>query len=299
TRALLAAVPSARTRGSRLSAPVDEGTRAAAPVARRQPDPDGRLIEVRDVIKTFPGPDGKRRTAVGGVSFVLRPGETLGLVGESGSGKTTAARLVLGLERPDSGEVLIKGRSWAALSRSERQRTHRELGVIYQDPLSSFDPRWTVGRVIGEAVAGRSRRERRTRVAELLDQVRLDPAYASRRPIELSGGERQRVAIARALAARPEVIVCDEPVSALDVSVQAQILDLLVDLRSELGVACLFISHDLGVVHHIADRVVVLKDGAVVEHGDVVQIFDRPQADYTKQLLTAIPRLEREEPAHV
>ncbi|MFC7622815.1 dipeptide ABC transporter ATP-binding protein [Microlunatus sp. GCM10028923] len=324
TKALLAAVPSAHTRGTRLAAaslpePVEGQTTRSGPalrqaqgtevrqaqgteVRRAQGAESGPVIEVRDVIKTFDGPDGDRRTAVDGVSFTVAPGETLGLVGESGSGKTTAARIVLGLERPDQGQVLIKGRSWSDLSRLDRRRTHRSLGVIYQDPLSSFDPRYPVGRVIGEAIGrGPGRRDRRRRVAELLDQVGLDAGFHDRRPIELSGGERQRVAIARALAPRPDVIVCDEPVSALDVSVQAQVLDLLVDLQSELGLAYLFISHDLGVVHHLADRVVVLKDGSVVEHGDVETIFTEPQAEYTRLLLSAIPRLDttpKEAPLH-
>jgi peptide/nickel transport system ATP-binding protein len=252
------------------------------------------VVEARDLAKSFVGPDGEARAAVTPTSFVLRAGETLGIVGESGSGKTTLTRMVLALERPDDGEVLLRGRPWRSLSAPEKRRERRRIQVVFQDPLGSFDPRYTVGRVLDEALAVAAvpaGAPRRQRAEELLRLVQLDPALLARRPIELSGGQRQRVAIARALAAEPEVLVCDEPVSALDVSVQAQILQLLADLKQRLGLACLFISHDLGVVQQVSDRVLVMKDGAVVESGPVREVFARPRHAYTRTLLAAIPFL--------
>ncbi|MBP2707718.1 ABC transporter ATP-binding protein [Microbispora sp. RL4-1S] len=290
TRRLLAAVPSEHGRGTRLTVPEDGP--AAPPAA--PPPPGGVVIRASGLAKSFTGPDGRRRPAVDGVSFELRAGETLGLVGESGSGKTTTARLVLGLVEPDAGEVEIDGRSWRRLGSAGRRALRRHIQVIYQDPLSSFDPRFTVWRILAEALAvgGEPRRTRRDRAAELLGQVGLEASLLDSRPLRLSGGQRQRVAIARALAPRPQVIVCDEPVSALDVSIQAQVLDLLADLQAELGMAYLFISHDLGVVQHVSDRVLVMRDGRVVESGDVRQVFTEPRAAYTRELLAAIPRLE-------
>jgi peptide/nickel transport system ATP-binding protein len=292
TRSLLAAVPSAHAKGARLAGPARAG---AAVVTPGPPQPTATpVIEARGLTKTFPAPDGAPRTVVADVSFRLAPGATLGIVGESGSGKTTTARLVLGLETPDSGEVVLRGRSWSALTPAQRRAERRRLQIVYQDPLSSFDPRYTVAKVLGEAlgVAGYRRGpRRRDRAVELLELVRLDAGHLDRRPLELSGGQRQRVAIARALATEPDVVVCDEPVSALDVSVQAQILDLLADLQQQLGVSYLFISHDLGVIYHVSDHVLVMKDGRVVEAGAVRDIFERPQHEYTRTLLTAIPRL--------
>ncbi|REE94798.1 dipeptide ABC transporter ATP-binding protein [Thermomonospora umbrina] len=246
------------------------------------------VIEARALSKTFAG-----RPAVRDVSFELRAGETLGLVGESGSGKTTTARMVLGLLAPDAGEVLVDGRSWRGLSGRERRALRPRIQVVYQDPLSSFDPRFTVRRVLDEALeaGGVPRGERRDRAVRLLEQVGLDAGLLDRRPLLLSGGQRQRVAIARALAPGPRVIVCDEPVSALDVSVQAQVLDLLAELQAELGVAYLFISHHLGVIRHVSDRVVVMRDGRIVETGDADRVFAEPRADHTRELLAAIPRL--------
>jgi peptide/nickel transport system ATP-binding protein len=251
------------------------------------------LVEARELEKSFSGPDGSRHTAVESVSFTLRAGETLGIVGESGSGKTTLTRLVLGLERPDRGEVYLRGKPWSTLPERARRAERQRVQVVFQDPLASFDPRYTVARVLDEALAqaGAGRAERRRRALELLELVRLPAGTLQRRPLELSGGQRQRVAIARALAAKPQVLVCDEPVSALDVSVQAQILDLLADLKQRLGLACLFISHDLGVVRHVSDRVLVMKDGRVVESGPVREVFARPQHAYTRALLDAIPIL--------
>lgn len=251
------------------------------------------VVEARGLSKRFTGPDGLPRDAVLPTSLQLRAGETLGIVGESGSGKTTLTRMLLALEKPDSGQVLLRGRPWESLDRRAQQAERQRVQVVFQDPLASFDPRYTVARVLGEAlaVAGVARAARRQRATELLALVRLDPLLLDRRPLELSGGQRQRVAIARALAASPEVLVCDEPVSALDVSVQAQILELLEDLKQRLGLACLFISHDLGVVQQVSDQVLVMKDGEVVERGSASEVFSRPQHAYTRQLIAAIPHL--------
>ncbi|MBE0011177.1 ABC transporter ATP-binding protein [Arthrobacter sp. AET 35A] len=298
TKALLAAVPSASSRGSRLTG--DHGI-AVEPVETTAPEsasletPAERqvLISVDEISKTYPNGVGAVRTAVAGVSFELKKGDTLGIVGESGSGKSTVARIVLGVEIPDTGATLIGGRPWAEHRKQKDRRARRSVQMIYQDPLHSFDPRKTVRQVIGQAVtaAGVPRAERYARIVELLDLVGLDEDKISSRPIELSGGQRQRVAIARALAAEPEVIICDEPVSALDVSVQARILDLLADLQHRLGLSYLFISHDLGVIQHMSKDVLVMKDGAILERGPVATVFDAPQHDYTRQLINAIPQL--------
>lgn len=252
------------------------------------------LLRVNALSKAFKGPDGTLRTVVNQVSLQLRRGKTLGIVGESGSGKTTLTRMILGLETPDSGEIQIKGQPWLSLSAVEKRQLRRSIQVVFQDPLSSFDPRYNVRRVLSEAldVAGHKRSEWTARAEELLALVHLDAALLERRPIELSGGQRQRIAIARALAAQPQILVCDEPVSALDVSVQAQILELLDDLKQRLGLACLFISHDLGVINHVCDDVLVMKDGVAVESGRVRDVFDHPQHPYTQALLEAIPHLE-------
>ncbi|MER6831808.1 ABC transporter ATP-binding protein [Streptosporangium sp. NPDC000563] len=265
--------------------------------ARREAREEGQAGEVvlaaEGVSKRFRTPGGGRHDAVRDVSFHLRAGETLGVVGESGSGKTTAARIALGLLEPDEGVVRLGGERWSGLPERERRTRRRRIQAVYQDPLGSFDPRHTVERVVGEAVAltGARREERRRRIAELLDQVGLPTTTMGRHPRELSGGQRQRVAIARALAPSPEVIVCDEPVSALDVSIQAQILDLLADLQRDLAVAMLFISHDLGVIHHVSDRIAVMKDGRIVETGDVAEVFATPAEPYTRELLAAVPTL--------
>ncbi|MGX2992949.1 ATP-binding cassette domain-containing protein [Streptomyces sp. JNUCC 64] len=254
------------------------------------------LLEVDGVAKSFRSEDGGVYAAVREVSFRIAPGETLGLVGESGSGKTTTARIALGLVEPDAGTVRFEGEPWSGVAEGARRERRRRMQVVHQDPLGSFDPRHSVEHVIGEALAlvGVPRgRTRSARIEGLLDQVGLAGGLRRRRPLELSGGQRQRVALARALATRPRLIVCDEPVSALDVSIQAQVLDLLADLQRELGLALLFISHDLGVVHHVSDRVLVMKDGRVVESGDVTRVFDHPVHPYTRELLAALPRPER------
>ncbi|GGO22873.1 ABC transporter ATP-binding protein [Microbispora rosea subsp. aerata] len=273
TRALLAAVPSVSA-GPRRP-PRSPGT---AP-----PDP---VLAATGLSVSYGS-----RTAVDGVSFQLRPGETLGVVGESGSGKTTLARLALGLLAPDAGEVTLRGGPWSRLPERERRPLRAAIQVIAQNPLDSFDPRHTVGRLVADPIHTLPKRRRRERVAELLDRVGLPPELLGRRPRELSGGQRQRVAIARALASRPEVLICDEPVSALDVSIQAQVLDLLAEIQAQDGTALLFISHDLGVVRHLSDRVLVMKDGRAVEEGDADEVFHRPRHPYTRELLAAVPRL--------
>ena len=294
TRALLDAIPSEHTRGVRLVRPA--GNEGAVRRTRRPADRGTPVLEARHLTKVFRGPDKVNRAVVDDVSFQLFAGETLGVVGESGSGKTTAARMALALLQPTSGEVLLHGQQWSALTPSARRPLRKRIGVVYQDPLSSFDPRWAVGRIVTDALATgsrppSSRAEARARAVRLLEQVGLTERHLDAAPLRLSGGQRQRVAIARALAPEPAVIVCDEPVSALDVSIQAQVLDLLTDLQDELGVSYLFISHDLGVIHHMSDRILVMKEGRVVESGDADEVFERPQDPYTRRLLTALPRL--------
>ncbi|WP_247354142.1 ABC transporter ATP-binding protein [Bradyrhizobium sp. 160] len=297
TRQLLDAVPSARLRGSRPSRLP--AARAWKPPLRSQEQSPSTfpsvVLSAANLVKRFKGPDGVLRTAVDGISFELRSGETLGVVGESGSGKSTMARLALALDPPDEGAVLFQGRAWTTLTERDRRARRRAISVIYQDPLSSFDPRWSVGHIISDSLASdvESRDERYERVVELLDLVGLSPALLDRRPLELSGGQRQRVAIARAIAPRPAVIVCDEPVSALDVLIQAQVLDLLTDLKAHLNMSYIFISHDLGVIRQLSDRVMVMRQGRVVETGTRDEIFLNPRTDYTQRLLAAVPSLAR------
>jgi len=296
TRALLDAIPSEHTRGTRLVRPArgeDAPRRTRTPIDRGRP-----VLEAKRLSKVYRGPDKVDRTVVDDVSFQLFAGETLGIVGESGSGKTTTAGIVLSLIAPTAGEVLLHGEAWSTLPPRRRRPLRKQIGVIYQDPLSSFDPRWPVGRIVVDALAmGRrppsSRSAARERAVRLLEQVGLGEQHLDAAPLRLSGGQQQRVAIARALAPEPEVIICDEPVSALDVSIQAQVLDLLTDLQDELGVSYLFISHDLGVIHHMSDRIVVMKDGRVVESGAADEVFHRPRHPYTQRLLTALPLLAR------
>ena len=288
TKALLAADPVEHAKGTRLS--VSE--RGSA-VQQRAPISDDVVLCAKDLTKSFAGAGGTRRTVVHGVSFDLHRGETIGIVGESGSGKSTTARMALALDEPDSGEVLLDGQPWTGIPERRRLARRPRVQVIYQDPLSSFDPRFTVKRLLGQSLArvGHPRADQGRRMLELLDLVGLPSTMLERRPLQMSGGQRQRVAIARALSMRPEVIVCDEAVSALDVSIQAQVLDLLADLQAEFTMSYLFISHHLGVVRHVSDRVLVMKDGFVVEQGDVDDVFDRPQHQYTQELIAAIPRI--------
>ncbi|MCK1274665.1 ABC transporter ATP-binding protein [Bradyrhizobium sp. 61] len=296
TRRLIDAIPSAHSRGSRLAPsstprfnPSQVDHEAQRSAGGQAPDV---LLRADGLVKRFRGPDGTQHTAVDDVSFELRRGETLGIVGESGSGKSTVARLAMALEAPDEGVVELLGESWSALPETKRRGNRRAISIVYQDPLSSFDPRWTVAQIVDDALPD-DEPDRRGRIAELFALVGFPASLAHRRPLELSGGQRQRLAIARAVAPRPRVIVCDEPVSALDVSIQAQVLDLLGDLKATLGVSYLFISHDLGVVHHISDRVLVMNQGRVVESGEADEIFLNPRAEYTKRLVAAVPRLVR------
>ncbi len=293
TRALLDAVPAEHARGTRLS----PGQPAVNGLPRSGAD-SPLLLRASGLGKRYIGPDHQSRQVVDDVSFELRAGRTLGIVGESGSGKTTVARMVLGLLEPDAGRVEFLGQPWTAagserVTEKQRRLHRRDISVIYQDPLSSFDPRWSVGQILADAldVAGFQAGQHAARISQLLEQVRLPAELATRRPLQLSGGQRQRVAIARAIASNPKVIICDEPVSALDVSVQAQVLDLLADLQASLGLAYLFISHDLGVIRHVSDQVLVMRHGKVVESARVEDLFDNPQHEYTRRLLGAVPRL--------
>ena len=288
TKALIAAVPSEHTRGRALSpTPVP----AAATVGGSHPVSESPVLEATGLVKRFGAPDGTVNRAVDGVSFAVAAGETLGIVGESGSGKSTTAKLVLGLEKLDGGTVRLLGQDWSTVSERRRRRLRPRISVVYQDPLSSFDPRWNVERILLDALpsAGLSQAARRSRVLELLELVGLPAEVLGRFPLRLSGGQRQRVAIARALAPRPSLIVLDEAVSALDVTIQAQILDLLVALQRSSGVSYLIISHDLGVISHLSDRVLVMKDGHIVEEGTPDEIFQRPQHPYTRELIASIP----------
>ena len=272
------------------------GNGADSPPSGHDDDP---AVVVRSLGKTFRGRPGYgRRTlpfvAVDDVSFAVARGASLGIVGESGSGKTTIARVLAGLERASSGMIVVAGRdrSTPARKSSERRRRGHELQMVFQDPYSSLDPRQRIGSCLDEALRLHTTlapEERRARTLELLDQVGLDVRHARALPRELSGGQRQRAAIARALAAAPVAIVLDEAVSALDVSIQAQVLNLLNDLRAETGVAYVFISHDLAVVRQVTDDVLVLQHGQVVEHGTTETILRDPQHDYTRRLLASIP----------
>ncbi|HET9162545.1 MAG TPA: ABC transporter ATP-binding protein [Solirubrobacterales bacterium] len=257
------------------------------------------LLEVTDLVKHFPVKRGllidrevERVRAVDGVSFSVARGETLGLVGESGSGKSTLSRTVLQLLAPTSGSVRFEGREIAGLSRRQMRPLRAAMQMVFQDPYASLNPRKRIGQIVGEPlrVQGRvSGAELRSRVQALLERVGLSAAHYQRFPHEFSGGQRQRVGIARALALEPKLVVADEPVSALDVSIRAQILDLLAELQDEFGLTYVFVAHDIGVVRHVSDRIAVMHDGKIVEQGPADQVCERPGDPYTKALLAAVP----------
>ncbi|MDE2614538.1 MAG: ABC transporter ATP-binding protein, partial [Burkholderiales bacterium] len=314
TRALLACRPSLQGNPARLMviddhmaaargarAAVDPGGDAAlAPRAQAQPKHADApvVLEVRALAKSFwlrQGLFGRREfKAVQDVNFALRRGHTLGVVGESGSGKTTMGLTLLRLHEPTHGEVIFDGRNLLRLTDRERQAMRRRIQIVFQNPYASLNPRFTIGQTLVEPMSihgiGKDTAEREQRARRVLDKVGLDGRAFGKYPHEFSGGQRQRVAIARCLTLEPEVLVLDEAVSALDVSVQAQVLNLLEDLQDELGLAYVFISHDLAVVRFIADEVLVMKDGRVVERASAAQILAAPREEYTKRLLAAIPR---------
>jgi len=239
------------------------------------------------------GRETHRVRAVDGVSFTVRPGETLGLVGESGSGKSTTGRLVLRLEEPTAGRIWFEGREITGLRKGALAPVRKKLQVVFQDPYASLNPRMRVGESVGEPLlvhrAAAGAEERRAKVAELFRLVGLDPRFIDRFPHQFSGGQRQRIGIARAIALRPRLIVADEPITALDVSIQAQIVNLFMDLQDEMGMAYLFIAHDLGMVRHLCHRVAVMLRGRIVEMGTTEQVFHDPRHDYTRALLSAVP----------
>jgi peptide/nickel transport system ATP-binding protein len=284
----------------------DVAGRSAAEIFGVSTQPEGvagaagePVLRVSDLSKTYPLTKGavfRRRVgevrAVDGISFTLEQGRTLGIVGESGSGKSTTLSQILELAKPQSGSIEILGADVAALDGAARRQLRTEVQVVFQDPVASLDPRLPVFDIIAEPLSanGFDRGRREERVGELLGIVGLDRADASRYPAEFSGGQKQRIGIARALALQPKILALDEPVSALDVSIQAGIINLLLDLQAQFGLSYLFVSHDLSVVKHLAHRVAVMYRGAIVEQGDGDQVFTDPQHEYTRRLLAAVPR---------
>jgi peptide/nickel transport system ATP-binding protein len=274
------------------------GAAREAAIAREpQLSTTSSIVHASGIVKTFAGRRGRPINALKGVSIQIRPRESVGLVGESGSGKTTLGRSLVGLETPSDGRIQIAGidaSRFAAMTSADRAQVRRTIQMVFQDPYSTLNPRHSVRRSLTEAIrtTGRSdRAQLRARISELLHEVGLPEHYAERRPASLSGGERQRVAIARALSVGPKVLVCDEPVSALDVSVQAQILNLFKRLQDDLGLSYLFITHDLAVVRQVADRICVLYLGEIVEEGATEDVMSRPQHPYTRRLIESIPRV--------
>jgi peptide/nickel transport system ATP-binding protein len=304
TRALIAAAPGLRTSDVRTTDTRTTDTRttdarpaAAEPIESGASQPPAALLEVSGLRKEFALPGRRRLVAVDDVSFAIGRGETLAVVGESGSGKSTTARLALRLEQPTAGGIRFDGIDLVTARREQLRSLRRRFQLVYQSPYASLDPRFTIADVVDEPLRAfgiGDRTRRAARVRELLDRVALPADTARRRPAELSGGQRQRVAIARALATDPDLVVLDEAVSALDVSVPAQILDLLVELQQQLGVSYLFISHDLAVVREISDRVAVMQKGRVVEQGSTTTVLTYPREEYTRRLINAIPGRARE-----
>ena len=276
---------------SDMTSDMTAGMTAASPE-------DGPLLEIENLTKHFRIRGGAGSVqAVNGVSLHLKRGETLGIVGESGCGKSTLARLILRLIEPTAGAVRFAGEDLMALPLSELRPRRRDMQLIFQDPYASLDPRLTVGAIVGEPLAIHgvgSRKERRERVAELLKTVGLDADATTRYPHEFSGGQRQRIGIARAIALEPKLIIADEPVSALDVSIQSQILELLLDLKSRLSLSYIFISHDLAVVEHVSDRVAVMYLGRIVETTDTESLYRQPAHPYTEALISAVPQPDPE-----
>lgn len=260
------------------------------------------LLEVKNIKKWFPAkksPFSREKVyikAVDGVSFTLNEGETLGVVGESGCGKSTMGRTVLRLIEPTEGQVLFEGKDYTALKDAELRKSRTDLQIIFQDPYASLDPRMTIGDIIAEPLDIQLKlpaKERMERVLKTMERVGLNTRYVNRYPHEFSGGQRQRIGIARAIVLEPKLMVCDEPVSALDVSIQAQVLNLLMDLQKEMKMAYIFISHDLSVIKHISDRVAVMYLGHVVEIAEKADLYDHPMHPYTVALLSAIPVPDR------
>ncbi|BCL32976.1 ABC transporter ATP-binding protein [Streptomyces aurantiacus] len=292
---------SAVRRRSRCSSRPRPRASSPATIRWRSPVPDDvPLLEARGLVKHYRSgslPVGGRRRAtvkaVDGVDLTLRRGSTLGLVGESGCGKSTLTRLLMALDRPTAGTVLVEGQDLLALPSAELRRRRRDIQLVMQDPYTSLDPRMTALEIVREPLDIHRdlmpKQERAPWARELLHMVGLDPGHAHRHPHQFSGGQRQRIGIARALALRPKILVCDEPVSALDVSVQAQVINLFKELQREFGLAYVFIAHDLAVVRHVADEVAVMYLGRIVEHGDRDTVYSRPAHPYTRALLSAVP----------
>jgi peptide/nickel transport system ATP-binding protein len=312
TKALIACRPAAHPKNERLptvndfmgSQKLEVGSRK--PELKEQPDISHQpfantFVKVENLVVQFPGKInllGKPKTfftAVNNVSFEIFKGETLGLVGESGCGKTTLGRTLLRLIEPASGKIIYKDSDTTQLSKEQIKDLRKDVQLIFQDPYSSLNPRLTIGDAIAEPmkITGieKNNRERKKKVGALLEQVSLSPNMMNRHPHEFSGGQRQRIVIARALSMNPGFIVCDESVSALDVSVQAQVLNLLNELKRELGLTMLFISHDLSVVRYMCDRIMVMNKGKIIETGPAEDVYYRPQNQYTKQLIEAIPKI--------
>lgn len=306
TRRLLSAIPAAHTRGRWLTGSdplaktddkISQGETSSLRSNKAPANTDrafnhqSPVLTVNDVSLAFALPDGSQLQAVNQVSLQVAPGETLGIVGESGSGKTTLGKMVLGLQRPQQGEIQLLGQPWSQLKERERRPLRPRIQTIVQDPLGSFDPQFTVQQLLQQPLrlhSSLNRAQQQQRILELLALVGLNADLLPRRPGALSGGQRQRVSIAQALACEPDILVCDEPVSALDVTTQAQVLDLLAALQRRLQLSMLFISHDLGVVQHMSHRIAVMKAGEIVETGSVEQIFSQPRHSYTRLLLSAV-----------